>query len=182
MNERTRDWPRARLQDGLSSWFGVVAAVTDARAAGRALRMHHLRATGRGHVDVRQLAHQAGIHVEAQHLDAPSGGLQALLIPMLRGGFTIEVDPRPAPPEAGVRRATLVRSRVAHELAHVLFYKPGAPPTRPDRPNDDEERICDEFASALLVPGQLLRSTATATARAADVTLELAEIARQRAA
>lgn len=55
----------------------------------------------------------------------------------------------------GRRRFTL-----AHELAHRALIHPNAPATAYRRAgtNDDEERLCDEIAAALLMPREWIRS------------------------
>lgn len=58
--------------------------------------------------------------------------------------------------------ATRQRFTIAHELAHLLLAAPDAPVTaRRSRPRyGDEERFCDDFAGALLLPADWLRAAA----------------------
>ncbi|MFN2468673.1 MAG: ImmA/IrrE family metallo-endopeptidase [Gaiellaceae bacterium] len=72
------------------------------------------------------------------------------------------------------------RFRVAHELAHTLFYaRPGGRPRRRFAVTGQEEAFCDRVARALLLPDQaVLHRAPTPTAllcvqREYDVSLEM---------
>lgn len=93
-------------------------------------------------------------------LDAQRGGHEALLVPKVEGGFDILVDPRPrhgraVHDEVAHQRLSRrrVRFRIAHEIGHSFFYDRRCRPARRLLNHSDaEERFCDAFASALLVP------------------------------
>lgn len=118
-----------------------------------------------GDIDILGLATIRGCRVSFKDLRADEGGSQALLVPLIIGGFSILVDNKPtteqewerlALPEQEPLEKALVKYRVAHEIGHTLFFKPGAPPQRivPNNrlmPNKAEETFCNEFAAALLV-------------------------------
>jgi hypothetical protein len=102
-------------------------------------------------VDARKLARQLGIPVRFQRMSAAKNGLQALLIPKLKGGFTIVIDPDPTPgrqEEADV--ADVYAVRIGHELGHTHFYTRGTPPRRCGPGGLEEERWCDQFSAELL--------------------------------
>lgn len=109
--------------------------------------------------DVWGSLERLGWHIEVRELRAAHGGLQACLVPLDDGTFSVAVDDRPSPSElhdpASVgrgRRAPLVRFRLAHELAHAFHYLPGKPPVRRAPAGPSEELWCDFVASLLLVP------------------------------
>ena len=109
-------------------------------------------------VDVWRGVEQRGWQVEIRPLRAPEAGLQACLLPSAEYEFVIWVDDRPSPseeedPSAPDRgpNSPLVRFRLAHELAHSLFYRSGRPPTRRTRPDALEEDFCDQVAALILV-------------------------------
>lgn len=113
----------------------------------------------RGAPNVWVSLERLGWRIQLRELRAPGGGLQACLVPREDGGFSVWVDDRPSPaelndPAAGQRGpdAPLVRFRLAHELAHALFYAAGRPPVRRLPPADGEESFCDDVASLVLVP------------------------------
>lgn len=97
------------------------------------------------------LAAKLGIEVCFDTIDAEDGGTEALLVPYGDPPFEIICDPWVPP-----RRGDRIHFRVAHEVAHTMFYDWGAtPPTRILRATRAEERFCDAFARALLgVAGQ----------------------------
>lgn len=112
-------------------------------------------------VDVEAMISGLGWQVQRRHLDADWGGVQALMAPAA-GGFLFVVDPRPSPAcpsgslNVGVEvleRAIFSR-RLAHELGHVFFYDTGSPARRLLRHSEAEEKYCDAFAAALLLPGR----------------------------
>lgn len=78
--------------------------------------------------------------------------IKALLLPRSHGGFFVIIRESMIlghDPKIGNFR---VRFLVAHEIAHSLFYAPGAPPKRVFRYTPEEEQFCDDFARVLLVP------------------------------
>lgn len=99
--------------------------------------------------------------VVSDELMSDIGGAEAMLVPVDENAFVIVVDPRPYGgwrPMAAMERSVLerrrLRFRVAHEMAHSFFYRreSGRAPRRTDAPSQHEERFCDEFAAALLLP------------------------------
>lgn len=94
--------------------------------------------------------------------------MEAFLAPDERNRFEIVVDPEPKggwreEPE-GLRERIhrhRLRFRVGHELAHSFFFDrvPGGTPERriPDSP--EQERFCDAFATALLLPPGVVSGT-----------------------
>jgi hypothetical protein len=95
-----------------------------------------------------------GWTVHLNNLEAPIGGLQAVMAPSMHG-FVFIADTRPGPAdrscaECGEATKDRVNYRLAHELGHVFFYDQATPPRRLARHCDDEEAFCDAFAAALL--------------------------------
>lgn len=92
-----------------------------------------------------------GWTVEIRELDAARGGIRAMLLPRLAGGFTIIVDPAPAPTErdSGLTQEQVISWRLAHEYTHTLFYRGTDRPTRRGRADRDEELFCDAVATTL---------------------------------
>ena len=79
--------------------------------------------------------------------------MQALLVPLLRGGFSVVLNTSSLPnsPEEAERQETFL---IGHEIAHSFFYK-DAPGTIPHRigskqTSQDEEAFCDEFGQAFV--------------------------------
>jgi IrrE N-terminal-like domain len=131
-----------------------------------------VRAISGGHGDeaLRSFAAicRAGrLRISQATLSAAAGQQEALLIPLDDDRFGISVDPTPRGGWAGVRRELRpelrrhrYRFRVAHEIAHTLFYdRGGVRPRRLLPGSAEEEQFCDEFARALLVPPRALRRT-----------------------
>ncbi len=85
-------------------------------------------------------------------LDAANGGLQALLLPRLTGGFTVVIDPDRTPAQhlADVDPDVLWQWRTAHEYAHTFFYTQQPVPGRALPMTRAEEEFCDAFANVLL--------------------------------
>ena len=98
---------------------------------------------------VDALIHSFGWTVRMERLGAASNGHRAMLLPLLTGGFVIVVDPEVWP---GDQRSWMAeqRFRLAHELAHTLFYAPGEPPRRLTAGSLDEETFCDCVADHIL--------------------------------
>lgn len=116
---------------------------------------------------------------ETEELGADDGGAEGLLLPR-RGGFTILVDPRPAGGwrvhghervPAARRR---LRFRILHELGHTFFfdYRQADRPSRLRPADGAEERFCDAFAAAVLLPPWAIRAMPFSAAAA----LELASV------
>jgi hypothetical protein len=129
-----------------------------------------------------------GFSVAEADLKADEGGHEALMFPGADGLLHIRVDSRPkagwatecAELRSETRRHRL-RFRVAHEVAHSFFYRrTGDVARRQRRSSPGEERFCDLFASALLVPpAAVLRRPARAASVIAlhehyDVSVEVA--------
>ncbi|HSO96898.1 MAG TPA: hypothetical protein VLV81_12760 [Acidimicrobiia bacterium] len=92
------------------------------------------------------LAAQLDIRVSFKALSAERGGLEAALVPDVDGPFEIICDPWVDPHnEQGLS------FRIAHELAHTLFYDWSlTPPRRLVTDSVKEEEFCDDFACRLL--------------------------------
>ena len=76
---------------------------------------------------------------------------EALLAPLLSGGFVVIVDPRElSGAECREANTDSRQFRIGHELAHILFWVPGTPPRRLTRYSASEEEFCDSFATAFL--------------------------------
>ncbi len=139
-------------------------------------------------LDIARVCRLLDIEVSFVSLDVPDGGAQGFLVPRANGRFRIEVDPEPpggwqsVPPAL---RRPLARHRkrflIAHELAHMFFYEDG--PAGPQRVVFDsarQEAFCDEFARALLVPGEVAADlpfsprSAVEIQRRFDVSMEVA--------
>jgi hypothetical protein len=128
------------------------------------------------------------VHLSIEQLSAAVGGMQAFIAPDRRDRFEVVVDPEPPggwrPRHERLRNAISrhrLRFLVGHELAHSFFFArvPGREPVRrvPDSPQ--QERFCDAFATALLLPRSVVARTppewrsVLAVQRAYDVSLEL---------
>lgn len=139
-------------------------------------------------LELAVLLELADAEVAIEDLGGGDGGPQGLLVPRREGGFRIEVDPSPPEGWRGAPRALQeevtrhrLRFTVMHEIAHSLFYRREArPPERLVKGSEEQERFCDELASALLVPRSAAMSmplrpeSALALHRAYDVSLEVA--------
>jgi hypothetical protein len=146
---------RSRL---LESRIGPAAPLSEARRLGRLLRSD-LDARDAATPELDAFVGEFGWTVREDLLRAPTGGVQAMLLPRASGGFSIVVDPRPAPGrQQQVRPRVLRNLRIAHEIAHAFFYEKGSPPRRKFENDQNEERFCDEFAAALLHRPGLSRS------------------------
>jgi hypothetical protein len=111
-------------------------------------------------LDLSDVCEAARVTVREALLSGERGGQEALLTPLGDDRFAITVD---ATPRGGWRcvegrmqeelRRHRVRFRVAHELAHTLFYwRHGDRPRRHLLDSASQERFCDAFSRALLVP------------------------------
>lgn len=101
--------------------------------------------------DLWDAVRRRGWVVELRRLRAAEGGVEACTVPCAKNEFRIWVDDRPCGGDKGEGRfSDLVLFRLAHEVAHTLFYRPGSPPSRTLSADRAEEEFCDEFALALL--------------------------------
>lgn len=102
-------------------------------------------AVNRGERDPLRLSYELGIRVTVRELSAVTGGLEAALVPDF--GHTFEVICDPSSREDST---SPIRFRVAHEIAHTLFYDwTEEPPRRTGPGGAAEEAFCDAFAAAL---------------------------------
>lgn len=110
---------------------------------------------GRG-IDLARVCSQLGWTIREERLGAAEGGQQAALLPRTSGGFTILIDPDLTPAEAAAEKdiEAVERIRLAHELAHTLFYSETTPPRRGMETSPREEDFCDAFADAVLNPAK----------------------------
>jgi hypothetical protein len=98
-----------------------------------------------GFADPEKLAEALGIPIRLVSLAAAQGGLEAVLLPDFDTRFVILCDPW-----VEGRDTQRVAFRIAHELAHTLFYDwDQRPPCRLRVSTRAEEDFCDEFAGAL---------------------------------
>jgi hypothetical protein len=104
----------------------------------------------RGRFSVWKAVRARGWHAEIRPLRADRGGVEAFVVPCSQRQFRFVVDDSSSDLSRGGERSRVAEFRLAHEVGHTLFYKPGAPPTRRRPPDADEERFCDDFARALL--------------------------------
>lgn len=130
--------------------FAVVPELEQASCVADAVRRCWGLQAGQ-QVDVAAGLVALGWTVQLQNLEAPEGGLQAVMGPVV-DGFVFIADSRPAASESTEASSTeaLVNYRLAHELGHVFFYDHSLPPRRLARQSDEEEVFCDVFAAALV--------------------------------
>jgi hypothetical protein len=125
----------------------------------------------------------------ARMLDRHGHGREAGIMPSDRYDFVLCVDPDWADGERWEdpfhrvvmdRETPVERFRLAHEIGHSFFYRvkdvSGNAPTRSGPPSTTEERFCDRFADALLVPAE------TASLAARQGAAAVIELARAMAA
>jgi len=140
-------------------------------------------------LDLSSVCDAARVSVKEQILSAALRGQEALLTPHNGDSFAIVVDTTPrggwgdgdgVDTREEVRRHRL-RFRVGHELGHTFFYwRDGGRPRRHLLDSANQERFCDTFSRALLVPpaavAQLPVSSQTVIylQRTYDVSLEVA--------
>lgn len=139
-------------------------------------------------LDLAPACELARAAVRECRLSARDGGLEALLIPHRGDAFAITVDPTPRggwrrcpPPLREALRRHRLRFRIGHELGHTFFYwREGGEPERHLRDSPAQERFCDAFARALLVPAEALAErpvtadSIVTLQREFDVSLEVA--------
>lgn len=136
---------------------------TEARLAADQFR--ETTAGAKAGVSPSEHASLLGWRVEIAPLAADSDGQDALLIPSAHRSFALVIDPRPAlreqwmRPQAGWKGwelASIFEFRVGHELGHTLFYNYDLPPRRLLPFTPEEERFCDAFSRALLLPPRVV--------------------------
>lgn len=117
--------------------------------------------------DLQPLLDLGRFDLSEADLAVDRGGQEAMMFPGAKGRLYIRVDSRPKQPwgtqnltlQAQTRRHRL-RFRVAHEVAHSFFYdRTGRSQKRSRRSTPAEERFCDLFAGALLIPTQAVAGT-----------------------
>jgi hypothetical protein len=137
-------------------------------------------------LDLRPLCRLGGF--APKRLSA-AAGLEGALVPASNDTFIVAVDAAPTGGWGAVRREQRTalarhrrRFRTAHEIAHGFFYRraPGVRPRRLLEASDAEERWCDAFGRALLVPSEAVPScwpsprAIVELQRVYDVSLQLA--------
>jgi hypothetical protein len=97
--------------------------------------------------DVRRICRKLGIEIRRVDFDSVRTATDTLLVPVV-GGFVIAISSKVTMDEATYCH------RVAHEIAHTLFYRvrEGKPPSRGFPITGEEEDFCNAFADALLKP------------------------------
>jgi hypothetical protein len=116
--------------------------------------------------DIESICKKSGFVVKQISLSDSGASYEALLIPKLNGNFEILVDPKVGltnnSDENGLLSAVKLRRfrfRVAHEIGHSFFYdRTKKPPSRIFPLSKSEEHFCDQFASALLLPIDMLKT------------------------
>lgn len=114
--------------------------------------------------DLKPLLRAGRFSLRRTRLFGREGELQALLAPRPSNRFSIEVDSEPAGgwrsvPSPLRREVDLqrMRFRVCHEIAHSFFYdRHHDLPRRAVMDSLEQERYCDRFASALLLPEHIV--------------------------
>lgn len=142
--------------------FGMVPPMTVAQEVARLLREAACRRGSDARLPITELLRLARVTHQHADLGAADGGREALLLPVADDSFQLVVDPTPRGgwPDHGRRMLSRtsrarVRFRIAHEIAHTFFYTrmAGRRPQRTTSPGSrSEERWCDAFAEALLLP------------------------------
>jgi IrrE N-terminal-like domain len=178
-------------RSGLESAATLLAVPSLDQAARIALEVRRRLGIARPNVApvavIEEICRAAGLKLRLRRLRGRHDGLQAVLSPCERG-FEVTVDTEPRDgwdtvPEAvrtSLHRHRL-RFRVAHELAHTLFYdRTAACPHRLVPDSDEQEAFCDSFARAFLVPPATISpqiaepAAVVRLARRYDVSLEVA--------
>lgn len=111
-------------------------------------------------LDLSEVCEAAGVILREGLLSGERGGLEALLTPLENDQFAVMIDSTPRGGwrniESSMRddlRRHRLRFRVAHELAHTFFFwRHGGRPRRHLPNSTGQERFCDAFSRALLVP------------------------------
>jgi len=104
-------------------------------------------------VDVERIAFREGLRVVRKHLGAADGFIDDNII-------TVNAD----------HARTRQRFTIAHELGHLVLHADGT--------DDNSEREADQFASALLIPREMLRH-AVAEAQDIDVLRRRFNVSRE---
>jgi hypothetical protein len=115
-------------------------------------------------LDIVRLCQLGRFDLEEVTLHGAEGKLQALLFPAPMNRFSVLVDPEPPGGwervDPGVRSALRdhrLRFRICHEAAHSFFFdRSKHVPTPTVGPSPKQERFCDEFASRILIPRQVI--------------------------
>ena len=179
--------PVRAVREGRPSWPRLTVPLPTSETEALAWRLRASSGTGSGRVDVEALCRSAGCQVSLGSLRGANGGLQGLLIPTKPGRFKMIVDGQPPGLEttSAKLKAALLRHRrrfiMAHELGHTFFFSwRGARGYQHHPPGPEQERFCDEFARALLVPPRLVAryqaraDSVPAIQRRFDVSMEVA--------
>lgn len=153
-------WPRSPLSK-LPKLADAATLAAEVRA-----KVHSADRPHEPLADFRRICRAGRFEVSQATLSAGTRQQEALLIPLDGDRFGICIDPTPPGGWGGVRRAVRPelrrhrhRFRVAHEIAHTFFYdRTGGRPRRVFPGSDAEETFCDEFARALLLPAEAVRS------------------------
>lgn len=109
----------------------------------------------RGWCDLRAVCALGGFSVRRRPFSAEGRSFDAMLVAELNGSFSVVVDTET--PSGGRKSWELQRRRnrfrIAHEIGHSFFFdRSTRPAVRTTPPSEEEERFCDHFAAALLLP------------------------------
>lgn len=155
-------WPR--VSDG------QLPAPSDASALARAARAAVLAATDVSAplTNLSALLKRGRFRVRRESLGAADGTVQAWMVAAENDWFDIFIDTEPS---GGWRRQhepvreemhrQRARFLIGHEVAHSFFFtrRPGQTPQRWAWDSDEQERFCDMFACALLLPPEVVAAT-----------------------
>jgi hypothetical protein len=144
-------WPSITLKSlpPLAVAEDLAACLRAAAGLSLAKRIEFDRLLSLGRFDLRR-----------KSLGAIGGGIEATLTPQPENRFALSVDTEPRGGWDSVTpslREDLARHRlrfrIAHEIGHSFFYdRVGQRPRRTLAASEAQERWCDRFASALLMP------------------------------
>lgn len=166
-------WPSCR--------FGIVPDQTVARQLAIDTRVAIIGHSS-GWCDLRRISLAGGFRTKRSPFQSGSeSNHSALLVPRKDGSFDVLVDTVSRNRVDEIASASSERTytatdthrfrfRVAHEIGHSFFYdRRSRPPIRLLSFSRDEERFCDEFASALLVPPPDVASYTADTSSVFDI-------------
>lgn len=118
--------------------------------------------------DMRPFLRRGRFRLSVERMSAADGGMEACLVPDADDRFDIVVDPEPRggwrPHHKELRteiQRHRLRFRTGHEAAHSFFFHraPGRVPRRRVQDSAEQERFCDVFAGALLLPPSVVART-----------------------
>ncbi len=145
----------------MASWplrqLGFVPSAGQAEELAREIRASVFGSdfADRGWCDLRVVCSLGGFSVRRHPFSAEGRSFDGMLVPELNGSFTVLVDPDTPSGSRGSWKLHRRRNRfrIAHEIGHSFFFdRSTRPATRTTPLTAAEERFCDRFAAALLLP------------------------------